>query len=152
MTYRERLWPGPLGWAMLVGAVAVTAVAVVPVGRTAVALTGALTAAVLAGGVWLTTPVVEVSDAVLRAGTARIPVDLLGRPSVLDRTGVRTALGPGSDARDFVLLRSWLPGAVSAPVLDPADPTPRWLICSRHPDQLAEALRAAQEAHSEHTG
>lgn len=137
---------------MLVGAAVITAVAVVPVGRTAVVLAGAVTAAVLAGAVLLTTPVVEVDDEVLRAGAARIPVALLGEPALLDRAGLAAALGPGSDARDYVLLRAWLPGAVSVPVTDPADPTPRWVVCSRRPDLLAGAIRAAQEKHSEQTG
>jgi hypothetical protein len=33
-------------------------------------------------------------------------------------------------------------GGVRVDVADPDDPTPYWLVSSRHPDKLAEALRA----------
>ena len=149
--YRERLWPGPLGWAMVVGAAAVAAATVTPLGRTA-QVVGGLTVAVLLGvGVAITSSVVQVTGGELVAAQARIPVALLGEPSELDRAELHAALGPGSDARDFVLVRSWLPSAVSVEVTDPADPTPRWLVSTRRAAELAAAIRNAQ-AHSEQMG
>ncbi len=49
-------------------------------------------------------------------------------------------MGPGADARAFLVIRPYLKRAVRVPVTDPADPTPYWLVGSRHPDALAEAL------------
>lgn len=144
--YRERLWPGALGWtAVLVGAVFV-GVALLPVAPLAAAVGGgvALLAAVaVAVG---TSPVVEVRNGMLHAGRARVPVDLLGPVEVLDRDGVRGALGPGSDARTFAVLRAWVPGAVLVPLVDPADPTPAWLVSSRGPRRLAAAIDAARRS------
>jgi hypothetical protein len=150
--YRERLWPGPLGWSFVLAAAVVGGVALTPVGRTAMVLGALVTLLVAVGGAVLTTATVEVRGGELVAGHARIPVRLLGEPVALYRAEVLAALGPGSDARDFVLLRSWLPGGVVVPVHDPADPTPQWLVSSRHAADLAAAIARAQAAHSEQIG
>jgi hypothetical protein len=152
LPYRERLWPGPFGWAMIAAAAAVAAVTVSPLGTGAMVLASAATLAVLVAGVLLTSPTVAVREGELVAGAAHIPVGLLGEPRVIDRAGVHAALGPGSDARDFALVRSWLPGAVLVPVVDPADPTPQWLVSSRRAAELASAIQQAQAAHSEQIG
>lgn len=152
LPYRERLWPGPFGWAMAAAAVAVAALTASPLGTGAVLLAAVATSVVVVGGVLLTTPAVAVREGELVAGAAHIPVTLLGEPRVVDRAGMHAALGPGSDARDFVLVRSWLPGAVAVAVLDPADPTPQWLVSSRRAAELATAIRQAQAAHSEQIG
>lgn len=154
VTFSERLWPGPLGWAAVLAFAAVLAVTMAPV-RTWLAVVAGLTSlglGVLAAVA--TSARVQVKDGILAAGRARIPVELLGPGEVLDRDGVRIALGPGSDARDYVVLRSWLRRAVSVTVVDPADPTPRWLISSRRPEAMLAALDAArgQAAHSEQIG
>lgn len=152
----ERLWPGPGGWAAVVGFALVVLIALVPVDPTIAAVVAVATAVVAGTLVAVTSPRVTVADGVLRAGRAHIPVGLLGEPRVLDRAGVRAALGPGSDARAFACLRSWLPGAVEVAVVDPADPTPTWLVSSRRPTTLRDALlaeqRRGQAAHSEQIG
>ena len=152
LPYHERLWPGPFGWAMVAAAVAVAGLTASPLGTGAVGLASAATLVVLVGGVLLTSPAVAVREGELVAGAAHIPVRLLGEPQVIERAGVHAALGPGSDARDFALVRSWLPGAVVVAVLDPDDPTPRWLVSSRRAADLAAAIRQAQAAHSEQIG
>lgn len=154
--YRERLWPGLLGWSGVVGFAVFMVIAVLPVRPAAALVAGALT--LLAGLVVLvrTSPVVEVAQGELRAGSAHIPVALVADPVALDRDQVAARLGPGSDARAHMCLRAWIPGAVEVSVVDPQDPTPTWLVSSRRPDQLAAAITAArtgsQAAHSEQTG
>jgi hypothetical protein len=156
VTFRERLWPGPLGWFLVIGFAGFIAIAVLPVDPAVALVAAAITA--LAGAVVAvrTSPVVAVVGGELRAGRARIPVGLLGQPRPLDRAGIRTALGPGSDARAHVCLRAWIGSAVEVPLLDPADPTPSWLVSSRRPSTLVAALEAArgkaQAAHSEQIG
>ena len=66
-----------------------------------------------------------------RAGRARIPVQLLGDPEVLDADGMRRARGPELDARAYLCLRGWIAAGVRVPVLDPRDPAPYWLVSSR---------------------
>ncbi|MBD7916714.1 DUF3093 domain-containing protein [Cellulomonas sp. Sa3CUA2] len=138
--FRERLWPGPLGWCGVVGFAAVLGAAFVPVDTLLALVVGVL--ALLGGlaGAVLTTPRVEVARGTLRAGTAQIPVRLLAAPRVLDRAALRTELGPALDARAFACLRSWIGTAVRVEVRDPQDPTPYWIVSTRRPDELVAAL------------
>lgn len=149
--HAERLWPGPLGWA-LVPATAVAAwIILLPVHPVAAAVGAVLALAAALLAAVRSAVRIEVVAGELRVGSAHIPVDALGDPVVLDRAGMHRAVGPGSDARAFVCLRSWVPGGVQVPVTDPRDPTPSWLVSSRRPRSLASALVDARQAHSEQT-
>jgi hypothetical protein len=86
---------------------------------------------------------VSVVDGVFEAGRARIPVRLLAAPEALDAAGARGAAGVEADARAFLLLRPYVATAVRVQVVDPADPTPYWLVSTRHPGTLAAELSAA---------
>ncbi len=109
----------------------------------AAGVTGLLFAAMAAVFVAYGAARVEVRDRVLRAGRARIPVELLGAPVALDATASRRLAGMDADARAFLLLRPYVRGSVQVPVEDPTDPTPYWLISTRSPERLVEALRSA---------
>ena len=152
--FKERLWPGALGWASILAFAGVLGLAMGPARPWLAAGVGLVALAVGCALAYLTASRVEVRDGSLIAGAARIPARLLGAGKTLDREMLRAALGPGSDARDYVLLRSWLPGAVSFPVVDPADSTPRWVVSTRRPEALLAAVEAAraQAAHSEQIG
>lgn len=89
-------------------------------------------------------PRVEVADGVLAAGSARIPVALLGDCETLDRESLRRAIGPGLDARSFLLVRGYIHSGVRIAVTDPADPAPYWIITTRRPEELRRAMLAAQ--------
>lgn len=86
---------------------------------------------------------ISLLDGELRAGQAHIPVRLLADPVVLDEEETRRAVGVRADARAYLVLRAYLPEAVRVRVVDPADPTPYWLLSTRHPRTLAEELRTA---------
>lgn len=150
-TYTERLWPGPSGWALVVGAAVAAAVILVPVHPVAAIVGGVVTLLAAVAAAVRTATTVDVRDGELRVGAAHIPLTALGVPEPLDRAGVRRALGPGSDARAFVCLRAWIPGGVQVPVTDAADPTPSWLVSTRRPKALASAISSAGQAHSVQT-
>src|SRR4051812_37691187 len=84
---------------------------------------------------------VSVRDGWLRAGRARIEAEHVGEVAALDAEETRRVAGPQADARAYLLLRPYLKRAVRVEITDPADPAPYWLVSSRHPDELAEALR-----------
>ena len=86
---------------------------------------------------------VEVTGTEFRAGPARIPRRLLGRPEPLDREQTRRMLGVEADARAYLATRPYLKAAVKVPVSDPDDPAPYWLVGTRYPDRLAAALLEA---------
>ena len=86
---------------------------------------------------------VGIADGVFRAGRARIPVHLLADPRPLDGERARAIAGIEADARAYLLLRPYVREAVQVRVVDPADPTPYWLVATRHPALLADELAAA---------
>ena len=91
---------------------------------------------------WLTSPVVEVTETALTAGRARLPRSSIEGAIELDRTGASTHRGPLADARTFVLLRPWRAStAVLVTLDDPTDPHPTWILTSKHPDRLVRALQ-----------
>ena len=84
---------------------------------------------------------VSVRDGWFRAGRARIEAVHLGEVAALDAEATRRVAGPEADARAYLLLRPYLKRAVRVEITDPADPAPYWLVSSRHPDELARAVR-----------
>jgi hypothetical protein len=85
---------------------------------------------------------VSVQGGWFRAGRARIEGVHLGTVSALDPEETHRVAGPEADARAYLLLRPYLKRAVRVEITDPADPTPYWLVSSRRPEHLAEAVRA----------
>jgi hypothetical protein len=145
--YDERL-SVPLRWwalaTMFWASVLVAFLVATPV-WVAVATTAALVA--LGGGVLVGygSARLRVRDGVLVAGRARIPVAELGEVEPLHRESMRLLAGRDADVRAFLVLRPYLRRGVRVDVVDPADPTPYWLLSTRHPDRLAEALSTARE-------
>lgn len=149
----ERLWPGPLGWALAPALGVAVVIALFPALPDVAWIGGVLATLAGVGAIRVLSPRVRVADGVWEAAGARIPVTLLGEIEVLDRAGVHRAVGPGSDARTYVVLRAGLPGGVLVTVTDPEDPTPAWLVSSRRPAALAAAITAErQAAHSRQIG
>lgn len=140
--HSERLLPSLAGWFGIVAFALVLGVALTVAGPVAAVVTAVVTLVVGCAVAWWTAPVVEVRDGVLRAGGTEIPTSLLADVVTLDREGVREQMGTGWDARAFACLRTWTGGAIRADVVDPADPTPFWVVSTRRPDDLAAAVTA----------
>jgi len=85
---------------------------------------------------------ITVVDGTLRAGRARIEAGFLGAVEPLDADQAWRAAGPEADARAYLLLRPYLKRAVKVHITDPTDPTPYWLLSTRHPKTLAAAIAA----------
>ncbi|ROS30868.1 DUF3093 domain-containing protein [Cellulomonas sp. PhB150] len=137
----ERLWLGPLGWFGVVALAGCLGVAALPVDALlALVVTVVATVALVALGL-ATTTTVSVTDGELLAGDAHIPLTLLGEVRELDADELRAELGPRLDARAHLCTRGWIHRAVRVELVDPADPTPYWIVSTRHPDALAAALR-----------
>lgn len=147
MEYSERLYV-PLRWwaqgTMLIATFWLALVFPLPL-LLACALTGvalaAMTAAFLAYGARVT-----VGDSQLRAGKAHIGMEHIGDAAALDKDETRRVAGVDADARAHLVLRPYLKRAVRVAITDPGDPTPYWLISTRHPDALVDALKAASQA------
>jgi hypothetical protein len=140
-TYRERLWPAP--WVFIATALVIPASLLVflpislPAGiAVAVGLYAAILVALIA-----TTATIEVTASEFRAGRARMPRSVVARALPFEGADATAERGVRLDARAWLLLRGWIPGVVRVELDDPQDPTPYWLVASRHPEELADALK-----------
>jgi len=89
---------------------------------------------------WLSRITVAVTDTEFRVDDARLPLAVICDVVALDAAGKREALGIGAHPLAFVIQRPWIGGAVQVLLDDPADPTPYWVISTRHPVELATVL------------
>jgi hypothetical protein len=141
--YQETLW-APISW-WCMGAAGVVAVwwCFVVATPALVAAVAALGAAVLVVGGLLGYSRVRLSTDTegLHAGRAMLPWAHVGAVEVLDAEGTRRLLGVDADARAHLLLRTYCRGAVKVTVDDARDPTPYWVVSTRHPADLAAHLR-----------
>ncbi|MEU7108737.1 DUF3093 domain-containing protein [Streptomyces sp. NPDC046215] len=87
---------------------------------------------------------IRVVGGALVAGDARIPVEALGVPEVLDAQEARAWRTHKADTRAFMLLRGYVPTAVRIEITDPEDPTPYVYLSTRSPERLAAALGAVR--------
>ncbi|MFC7527203.1 DUF3093 domain-containing protein [Actinoplanes sp. GCM10030250] len=83
---------------------------------------------------------VRVTAGEFQVDDARLPVAVISDVVALDAAGKREALGVGAHPLAFVIQRPWIGPAVQVLLDDPADPTPYWVISTRHPVELATAL------------
>ena len=84
---------------------------------------------------------VAVTDTELRVDDARLPLAVVADVEPLGPEDKRRLLSVDAHPYAFVVQRPWIAGAVRVVLDDPDDPTPYWIISSRHPDRLAAALR-----------
>ena len=140
--YRERLFAPPLWWliAAVMAASLGIAYAVATPAWLALTVTALATAVVVVGLAAYGSALVCVDADGIRAGRAVLPMDACGAVTVLSDSEFRDLRGPGADARAYLLLRPYVATAVRIDVADTADPTPYWLVCTRHPERLAAAI------------
>ena len=146
--YDERLGVPLRWWALATMFLASMLLAFLVATPTWVALTGtALLSAAVLGGFWSYGKArVTVRDGVLTAGRARISVEHVGAVEALDADATHRLAGRDADARAYLLLRPYLRRAVRIAIVDPADPTPYWLVSTRRPVRLAAALTDATQS------
>jgi hypothetical protein len=87
---------------------------------------------------------IEVSDGVLRAGRATLPLDQIGDVVALDEKQSALIRGPRADPAAHLLLRPYLKRAVYIEVTGPGE-APYWLVGTRRPEQLASAIQRSRE-------
>jgi hypothetical protein len=144
--YRERLWPAP--WIAIVAALAIPASLLIfaPINLTVGGIVGVVLASGFFGVAAATAPVIHVADGMLHAGSARVPLSLVGDTNVARGDDARQARGLYLDARAFLVLRPDISPVLRIALNDPDDPVPYWLVSTRQPEALAAAIAAAKHA------
>lgn len=144
MEHDERLTVPWWGWLLTLAAVAAF---IIPFGLAAPGplrwLAFAVPPATAVALWWLGRIRVAVAGDELRVDDARLPLRFIAEAVPLDAAGRSALLGPGADPLAFVVQRPWIAGAIQVVLNDPADPTPYWLVSTRHPERLARLLDPA---------
>ena len=142
--YSERLVPGPGLFIALMLLVPGVALVLTPINSSIAIPTAVVVYLLIALALVLMSPSIHVDGVSLTAGRARIPVAQLGGVEMLGSDALREAIGPGLDARSYLLIRGWIHKGLRIENVDPADPAPYWIITSRNPQRLADAIEAAR--------
>jgi hypothetical protein len=142
--YRERLLPGPMIFVIAALVIPASLLVFLPINLTL----GVICAAVLYAGcvilLVVSSPWIEVTDVALLAGRARLPLPNVGDATGFSGTEATRQRGPKLDARAWLVIRGWISPVVRVDVLDANDPTPYWLVSTRHPNDLIAALKKAK--------
>ncbi|MFJ3658725.1 DUF3093 domain-containing protein [Streptomyces nigra] len=141
LVYDERLTAPKAWWLIAVLFGASLALIFLPFGSIAALI--ALTAGTCLAGMYVSaqgSTRIRVTADTLFVADARIPLTALGQPQALQGEEARAWRTYKADLRAFMVLRSFIPGAVRVDVLDPDDPTPYLYLATRQPELLAEAL------------
>lgn len=78
----------------------------------------------------------------LWVNAAHLPKSVIARTAAVPRSAKSAALGRQLDPAAYVVHRAWVGPMVLVVLDDPDDPTPYWLVSTRHSDRLLAALNA----------
>lgn len=84
---------------------------------------------------------IEVDETHLRVGRAYINRQYLDHINILDSKEFSRIRTRDADPAAYLAIRFWSSGAVQVKILDPRDPTPYWLISTKHGEELGQALK-----------
>ncbi len=144
MAYEERLglpWWWWLVGVLLVGSLSMAVLAYVPL-EVGIAITVFFllgTGALLLGYGRLG---VSVDATSLRVGRNAVEGEWIRGAEALEGAEAVAAMGPKAEVRDFLKTRPYIADLVRIEIADPADPHPHWMVSSRRPRELADAVNA----------
>ncbi|WP_030162477.1 DUF3093 domain-containing protein [Glycomyces sp. NRRL B-16210] len=102
----------------------------------------------LVGAWWLGRLPVRVVEAEgetwLQVDDARLPMSAVADVEILEPVAYSDALGVAMHPLAFVVQRPWINRGVRVVLDDPEDPTPYWVVASRRPERLREALLSSR--------
>jgi Protein of unknown function (DUF3093) len=144
LIYRERLLPGPMIFVITALVIPASLLVFLPINQTLGVICAAVLYATCVILLVVGSPRIEVTDSMLVAGRARLPLPNVGDAVGFTGTAATAERGPKLDARAWLVIRGWISPVVRVDVLDPTDPTPYWLVSTRHPADLIAALTQAK--------
>ena len=86
---------------------------------------------------------VEISGGELRVRGAHLPLQYVSGAVALDPLTLRRVVGREGDPAAFISVRPWIGPGVQVWIDDADDPTPYWVLSTRHPDRVVRVVRAA---------
>ncbi|HZC70183.1 MAG TPA: DUF3093 domain-containing protein [Jatrophihabitans sp.] len=83
----------------------------------------------------------EIAAGELRVRGAHLPLRYVSGAVTLDPLTLRRVVGREGDPAAFVSVRPWIGPGVQLWIDDEDDPTPYWVLSTRHPDRVVKAVR-----------
>jgi hypothetical protein len=144
MLFRERLTV-PIMWWVLAGLFSLSVLIAVaaylgPTWGVGTAIATFLVAAAIFASASI---VISVGDKEIHVGRATIEHGYIAGCRALTAEETRRRTGIEADARAHLVLRPYIKTAVEITLDDPVDPVPYWLVSTRRPQRLADALQDA---------
>jgi hypothetical protein len=144
MLFRERLTV-PIMWWVLAGLFSLSVLIAVaaylgPTWGVGTALATFLVAAAIFGSASI---VISVGEEEIHVGRATIEHAYIAGSRALTAEETRLRTGIEADARAHLVLRPYIKTAVEITLEDAVDPVPYWLVSTRRPQRLADALQDA---------
>ena len=93
---------------------------------------------------WLGRTTLRVRDGELLIQGAHLPLRLVSGAVGLDARTLRLVVGREGDPAAFVQIRPWVGPGVQLWLDDPEDPTPYWVVSTRHPKKLLAVVDAVR--------
>lgn len=84
----------------------------------------------------------EIIDGDLRVRGAHIPLREISGAVALDETSLKRLVGREGDPAAFISIRPWIGPGVQLWLDDPEDPTPYWIVSTRHPHEVVDLVRS----------
>jgi hypothetical protein len=138
--YRERLVP-PLQVFLAVALVVPAGVLVfLPINTTVGWIVGGGLFVALAIALVFGSPVLSVEEEGFRAGRAILYPQEMGTATAFLAEEATAERGPRLDARAWTLFRGWVKPVIKIELTDLTDPAPYWLVSTRHPQKLSQAI------------
>ena len=82
-------------------------------------------------------------DGELWAGNAHLPLELVSRAAAVPAAAKSAALGRQLDPAAFLYHKGWIKTMIVVVLDDPEDPTPYWMVSTRHPEKMLAHIPAA---------
>jgi len=118
-----------------------TFLAALPFGQGLAVVSSVAAGLIVIGGANALSPKVEIKDQLI-AGRFRLPLNVLGATTPLDRDQLRLLIGPEANPAARLVLRGDLREAVKVEIADADDPTPYIVISTRDAQALSSAISA----------
>jgi hypothetical protein len=85
----------------------------------------------------------EVADGEITVRGAHLPLHYVSGAVALDARTLKRVVGREGDPAAYVAIRPWIGPGVQIWLDDEDDPTPYWVVSTRHPDRLVALVRTA---------
>jgi hypothetical protein len=84
----------------------------------------------------------EISHGEFRVRGAHIPLREISGVVALDAQTLRRVVGREGDPAAYISIRGWIGPGVQLWLDDPDDPTPYWVVSTRHPQTVVDIVRS----------